>query len=275
MDRVRAELERVKASKSAMAEERARCDPFRDLTPAITSTRNRPRVEPPHAGPNADPQPHPPSATSDRSRSSRLMADALPDDETELEDMAWRGDRGRGEGSQTAETASPLGSLTDDELNPGPGPSREPGGGATFAPERPADTDAAPEDEILVPLSGINDDGYFGDASGQWLHLQPNEEITFVTRGEHKTFTEEVRDFWKTYGTSFLAGLVSVVVVVVVLILWGSYLERKGAVGRRLLSATDAHGGWGGGAVNARGGEAWGWPRDTERGWGEVKPPPR
>ena len=33
MDRVRAELERVKASKSAMAEERARCDPFRDLIP--------------------------------------------------------------------------------------------------------------------------------------------------------------------------------------------------------------------------------------------------
>ena len=95
MDRVRAELERVKASKSAMAEERARCDPFRDLTPAITSTRNSPRVEPPHAGPNADPQPHPPSATSDRSRSSRLMADALPDDETELEDMAARRPRPR------------------------------------------------------------------------------------------------------------------------------------------------------------------------------------
>jgi hypothetical protein len=58
------------------------------------------------------------------------------------------------------------------------------------ANERDAEADAAADDdggggggEAEVPLSGINDDGYFGDASGQWMSLEPNTEITFATVG--------------------------------------------------------------------------------------------
>jgi hypothetical protein len=79
-----------------------------------------------------------------------------------------------------------------------------------------------------MPLSGINDDGYFGDASGTWLRLEPRARITFETRGaEDKSFAREVRDFCNAYGGAFFGSLLAVVVLTTVLIVWASHLEQR------------------------------------------------
>jgi hypothetical protein len=79
-----------------------------------------------------------------------------------------------------------------------------------------------------MPLSGINDDGYFGDASGTWLRLEPRARITFETRGaEDKSFAREVRDFCNAYGGAFFGSMLAVAVLTIVLIVWASHLEQR------------------------------------------------
>ena len=154
------------------------------------------------------------------------MADALPDDgETELEDMS-----GSGGGRLGTPASSPMAPLTprgDEADDGGAGPSSF--AGATFAPE---DALGAAGDEILVPLAGINDDGYFGDAGGQWLRLEPSAEITFEAAadagGANKTVGEEVREFWRMYGVPIVAGAVAIVAIVVIVFAWGSWVEGGG-----------------------------------------------
>jgi hypothetical protein len=120
-----------------------------------------------------------------------------------------------------------MGSLTGGDDRPG---------GGTFVSEAPSTehgtadgtTDARIEQERLIPLSGINDDGYFGDASGTWLRLEPRARITFETRGaEDKSFAREVRDFCNAYGGAFFGSLLAVVVLTTVLIVWASHLEQR------------------------------------------------
>jgi hypothetical protein len=91
----------------------------------------------------------------------------------ELEELTWRDKKGLAGSS----TASPTGSATDD------------GHDDTAAA---GDAAAAAEGEPLGNIAGINDDGYFGDASGQWLSLEPDTEITFATRSD-QTVSKECR----------------------------------------------------------------------------------
>ena len=122
---------------------------------------------------------------------------------------------------------SPMGSLTGGDDRPG---------GGTFVSEAPSTehgtadgtVDARIDQERLMPLSGINDDGYFGDASGTWLRLEPRARITFETRGaEDKSFAREVRDFCNAYGGAFFGSLLAVAVLTIVLIVWASHLEQR------------------------------------------------
>ena len=140
----------------------------------------------------------------------------------ELEEMSWRGDKkGTAKKIQTqhdgvggSSTASPMGSLTDD--------GNDEAGAGTNAGAGGADADdAAAEDETLGKIAGINDDGYFGDASGQWLSLEPDTEITFAT-GNDKTAWEDLKDCWKLYGLPFATGLFTVVFFTAALIVWST-----------------------------------------------------
>ena len=74
-----------------------------------------------------------------------------------------------------------MGSLTDDGLGETPRASEDRAG-----PILPSTSAADVDDEgtLTVPLAGINDDGYFGDASGQWYNLEPNAEITLHGRAD-------------------------------------------------------------------------------------------
>ena len=97
----------------------------------------------------------------------RLVTDALQSDGVDLGE--WSSPRaGAGAGSSTN---SPMGSLTDDGLGETPRASEDRAG-----PILPSTSAADVDDEgtLTVPLAGINDDGYFGDASGQWYNLEPN-----------------------------------------------------------------------------------------------------
>ena len=161
------------------------------------------------------------------------MADGLGSDDTEMEDMirvesGRRGSTSRpdsGGRSQGAMSPMSRGSLTDDEMNVVPGANEQ--GNSTFQVE-PHDENST-ETETLIPLAGINDDGYFGDASGQWMRLEPRAEIVFETRAaDEKTFTEEVLDFCNSYGASFIGGLLTIVVLITVLIVWATHLEQQG-----------------------------------------------
>ena len=135
---------------------------------------------------------------------------------------------------------SPMGSLTGgDETSAARG-------GGTFSVEAPSgsnneehNTNVEDVEETLIPLAGINDDGYFGDASGTWLRLEPRARITFETRGaEDKSFAREVRDFCNAYGGAFFGSLLAVAVLTTVLIVWASHLEQRSGGGgtRRALA---------------------------------------
>ena len=172
------------------------------------------------------------------------MADGLGSDDVEMEDMDRAGSGRRGSTSfdgvpahsvrassaihsEGSPLTSPMGSLTGGDDRPG---------GGTFVSEAPSmehgtadgTADARMEQERLIPLSGINDDGYFGDASGTWLRLEPRARITFETRGaEDKSFAREVRDFCNAYGGAFFGSLLAVAVLTTVLIVWASHLEQR------------------------------------------------
>ena len=118
-----------------------------------------------------------------------------------------------------------MGSLTDDGLGETPRASEDRAG-----PILPSTSAADVDDEgtLTVPLAGINDDGYFGDASGTWLRLEPRARITFETRGaEDKSFAREVRDFCNAYGGAFFGSMLAVAVLTIVLIVWASHLEQR------------------------------------------------
>jgi hypothetical protein len=90
-------------------------------------------------------------------------------------------------------------------------------------------------------LAGINDDGYFGDAAGNWLRLEPRARITFETRGaEDKSFAREVLDFCNAYGYAVFGSMLLVGVLTTVLIVWASHVEQRsqGGGARRALAAT-------------------------------------
>ena len=172
------------------------------------------------------------------------MADGLGSDDVEMEDMDRAGSGRRGSTSfdgvpahsvrassaihsEGSPLTSPMGSLTGGDDRPG---------GGTFVSEAPSTehgtadgtVEARIDQERLMPLSGINDDGYFGDASGTWLRLEPRARITFETRGaEDKSFAREVRDFCNAYGGAFFGSLLAVVVLTTVLIVWASHLEQR------------------------------------------------
>ena len=96
-------------------------------------------------------------------------------------------------------------------------------------------------EETLIPLAGINDDGYFGDAAGNWLRLEPRARITFETRGaEDKSFAREVLDFCNAYGYAVFGSMLLVGVLTTVLIVWASHVEQRSGGGgaRRALAAT-------------------------------------
>ena len=191
------------------------------------------------------------------------MADGLESDDVEMEDMDRAGSGRRGSTSFDGErrggtlnplTAgstslsgsplmSPMGSLTgcDDDAARG---------GGTFSLEAPAPSGSNNEEETsnvedveetLIPLAGINDDGYFGDAAGNWLRLEPRARITFETRGaEDKSFAREVLDFCNAYGGAVFGSMLLVGVLTTVLIVWASHLEQRsqGGGARRALAAT-------------------------------------
>ena len=176
------------------------------------------------------------------------MADGLGSDDVEMEDMDRAGSGRRGSTSfdgvpahsvragsaihsEGSPLTSPMGSLTGGDDRPG---------GGTFVSEAPSTehgtadgtTDARIEQERLIPLSGINDDGYFGDASGTWLRLEPRARITFETRGaEDKSFAREVADFCNAFGGAIFGSLLLVAVLTTVLIVWASHLEQRSAGG--------------------------------------------
>ena len=177
------------------------------------------------------------------------MADGLGSHDMEMEDMDRVGsgrrgsssfDGGRDRGvpvplragstSEGSPLTSPMGSLTGgDDASDAP----RPGGGGTFSSEPASTTSAIGANESpLVPLSGINDDGYFGDASGNWLRLQPRARITFETRGaEDKSFAREVADFCTTHGGVFFGSLLSVAALTTALIVWASHLQPRSVGG--------------------------------------------
>lgn len=157
------------------------------------------------------------------------MTDARPSDGVELEE--WSSPRG-GAGSSTN---SPMGSLTDDGLGDTPRASeREP----TDAHVSIRDADAGDEArrDAALPLSGINDDGYFGDASGQWLNLEPNASITLHASADADPWLE-VKEFARVYGAPFVSGILTVVVAVSALIWWS---ESRLAAGERAAEAAAA-----------------------------------
>lgn len=157
------------------------------------------------------------------------MTDARPSDGVELEE--WSSPRG-GAGSSTN---SPMGSLTDDGLGDTPRASeREPTDDAHVS----IDADAGDEArrDAALPLSGINDDGYFGDASGQWLNLEPNASITLHASADADPWLE-VREFARVYGAPFVSGILTVVVAVSALIWWS---ESRLAAGERAAEAAAA-----------------------------------
>ena len=171
----------------------------------------------------------------------RLVTDALQSDGVDLGE--WSSPRaGAGAGSSTN---SPMGSLTDDGLGETPRASEDRAG-----PILPSTSAADVDDEgtLTVPLAGINDDGYFGDASGQWYNLEPNAEITLHGRADVDPW-EEVKEFARRHGVSLAWGIVTVVVAVSALIWWSESVasagERAaeeaagddgGPTGRRLLA---------------------------------------
>ena len=137
---------------------------------------------------------------------------------------------------------SPMGSLTGgDETSAARG-------GGTFSVEAPFgsnneedNTNVEDVEETLIPLAGINDDGYFGDAAGNWLRLEPRARITFETRGaEDKSFAREVLDFCNAYGYAVFGSMLLVGVLTTVLIVWASHVEQRsqGGGARRALAAT-------------------------------------
>lgn len=186
------------------------------------------------------------------------MADGLESDDVEMEDMdrpgsgrrgstsfdgAYRGGTlnplRAGSTSEGSPLTSPMGSLTggDDDVARG---------GGTFSLEAPAEAgvsksleDVEDVEETLLPLAGINDDGYFGDAAGNWLRLEPRARITFETRGtEDKSFAREVLDFCNAYGGAVFGSMLLVAVLTTVLIVWASHLEQRSGGGgaRRALA---------------------------------------
>jgi hypothetical protein len=190
------------------------------------------------------------------------MADGLESDDVEMEDMDRAGSGRRGSTSFDGEhrggtlnplTAgstslsgsplmSPMGSLTGgDETSAARG-------GGTFSVEAPSgsnneedNTNVEDVEETLIPLAGINDDGYFGDAAGNWLRLEPRARITFETRGaEDKSFAREVLDFCNAYGGAVFGSMLLVGVLTTVLIVWASHVEQRsqGGGARRALAAT-------------------------------------
>ena len=90
--------------------------------------------------------------------------------------------------------------------------------------------------EADVSLAGINDDGYFGDASGQWLNLEPNERITLHASADTDPWLE-VKEFARQYGAPFVWGVLTVVVAVYALIWWS---ESRLAAGERAAEAAAA-----------------------------------
>jgi len=162
-------------------------------------------------------------------RTRRLVTDARPSDGVELED--WSSPRG-GAGSSTN---SPMGSLTDDGLGDTPRASeREPTD--EHVSIRDADAGDEARRDAALPLSGINDDGYFGDASGQWLNLEPNASITLHASADADPWLE-VKDFARVYGAPFVSGILTVVVAVSALIWWS---ESRLAAGERAAEAAAA-----------------------------------
>ena len=174
------------------------------------------------------------------------MADGPGSDDVEMEDMNRVGPGQRGSSSfdggrhrgvpvqlragspgEGSPLTSPMGSLTGgDDASDAP----RPGGGGTFSSEAPSGTGT--NESPLIPLSGINDDGYFGDASGNWLRLEPRARITFETRGaEDKSFAREVADFCNAFGGAIFGSLLLVAVLTTVLIVWASHLEQRSAGG--------------------------------------------
>ena len=191
------------------------------------------------------------------------MADGLESDDVEMEDMDRAGSGRRGStsfdgahrgGTLNPLTAgstslsgsplmSPMGSLTGgDETSAARG-------GGTFSVEAPSGSNNEEHntnvedgnEETLIPLAGINDDGYFGDAAGNWLRLEPRARITFETRGaEDKSFAREVLDFCNAYGYAVFGSMLLVGVLTTVLIVWASHVEQRSGGGgaRRALAAT-------------------------------------
>jgi hypothetical protein len=190
------------------------------------------------------------------------MADGLESDDVEMEDMDRAGSGRRGSTSfdgehrggtlnpltagSTSLSGSPLMSLMG-SLTGGDETSAARGGG-TFSVEAPSgsnneedNTNVEDVEETLIPLAGINDDGYFGDAAGNWLRLEPRARITFETRGaEDKSFAREVLDFCNAYGYAVFGSMLLVGVLTTVLIVWASHVEQRsqGGGARRALAAT-------------------------------------
>jgi len=156
------------------------------------------------------------------------VTDARPSDGVELEE--WSSPRG-GAGSSTN---SPMGSLTDDGLGDTPRTSEPEPTDAHVSINADAGDEARREAD--VPLSGINDDGYFGDASGQWLNLEPNERITLHASADTDPWLE-VKEFARQYGAPFVWGVLTVVVAVYALIWWS---ESRLAAGERAAEAAAA-----------------------------------
>ena len=115
---------------------------------------------------------------------------------------------------------------------------RRPGGHPEGIGARPDGCDGYPSDadagnEARRVLSGINDDGYFGDASGQWLNLEPNARITLHASADADPWLE-VKEFARVYGAPFVWGILTVVVAVSALIWWS---ESRLAAGERAAEA--------------------------------------
>lgn len=186
-----------------------------------------------------------------------MAAEALRGEALELEELNWRGDKertakkleaqqvGRGGGFGGSSTASPMGSLTDEGNDDGD----------TNAGAAATDAAAAEQGETLGNISGINDDGYFGSASGQWLSLEPDTEITFAT-GSDKTAWEDLKDCWKLYGLPFATGLCTVVFFTAALIIWSTTSSKLRDDGRMVPGGEQAEGDWAGGASGMAGSEA-------------------
>ena len=127
-----------------------------------------------------------------------------------------------------------MGSLTDDGLGDTPRTSEREPTDAHVSINADAGDEARREAD--VPLSGINDDGYFGDASGQWLNLEPNERITLHASADTDPWLE-VKEFARQYGAPFVWGVLTVVVAVYALIWWS---ESRLAAGERAAEAATA-----------------------------------